>query len=96
LKATPSRKRNRPDGTDFVNGELPSAAEATGSELLVTPDKNMRYQQNLRGRKIAIIVLRNALRNAQWLVLRRYVDRVVVAVNASAPGSFAEVDIPFE
>jgi hypothetical protein len=92
LKATPSRKRNRPDGTDFVNGELPSAAEATGSELLVTPDKNMRYQQNSRGRKIAIIVLRNA----QWPVLRRYVDRVVVAVNASTPGSFSEVDIPFE
>jgi hypothetical protein len=76
----------------LVNAELLSAAEATGFELLVTPDKNMRYQQNLQGRKIAIIVLGNA----QWPVLRRYVDRVVVAVNASTPGSFAEVDIPFE
>jgi GTP:adenosylcobinamide-phosphate guanylyltransferase len=46
--------------------------------------------------KSAIIVLGNALGNAQWPVLRRYVDRVVVAVNASTPGSFAEVDIPFE
>jgi hypothetical protein len=35
----------------FVNGELLDAAEATGFELLVTPDKNMRYQQNLLGRK---------------------------------------------
>jgi hypothetical protein len=76
----------------LVNGELLSAAEATGFELLVTPDKNMRYQQNLTNRQIAIIVLGNA----QWPVLRRYVDRVVFAVNASTPGSFAEIDIPFD
>jgi predicted nuclease of predicted toxin-antitoxin system len=76
----------------LVNGELLNAAEATGFELLVTPDKNMRYQQNLQGRKIAIIVLGNA----QWPVLRRYVDKVVAAVNAATPGSFAEVDIPFK
>ena len=35
----------------LVNGELLNAAEATGFELLVTPDKNMRYQQNLPGAK---------------------------------------------
>jgi hypothetical protein len=76
----------------LVNGELLNAAEATGFELFVTPDKNMRYQQNLKGRKIAIVVLGNA----QWPVLRRYVDRVVTAVNAATPGSFAEVEIPFQ
>jgi len=68
------------------------SAETAGFELFVTPDKNMRYQQNLQGRKIAVIVLGNA----QWPVLRRYVDRVVAAVDAATPGSFAEVDIPFE
>ena len=76
----------------LVNGELLNAAEAIGFELLVTPDKNIRYQQNLTGRKIAIIVLGNA----QWPVLRRYVERVVSAVDAAVPGSFAEVDIPFD
>jgi hypothetical protein len=75
----------------LVNGEFLNAAEATGFELLVTPDKNVRYQQNLEGRQIAIIVLGNA----QWPVLRRYVDRVVVAVNAATPGNFAEVEIPY-
>jgi hypothetical protein len=60
----------------LVNGELLNAAEAEGFELLVTPDKNMRYQQNLTGRKIAIIVLGNA----QWPVLRGYVERVVAGL----------------
>jgi hypothetical protein len=76
----------------LTNGELLNAAEATGFDLLVTPDKNMRYQQNLQGRKIAIVVLGNA----QWPVLRRYVGGVVATVNAATPGSFAEVDVPFE
>lgn len=76
----------------LVNGELLNAAEASGFELFVTPDKNIRYQQNLKGRKIAIIVLGNA----QWPVLRRYADRVVIAVNVATAGSFAEVDVPFK
>ena len=39
------------------NGELLNAAEAAGFDVLLTTDKNMRYQQNLAGRKIAIVVL---------------------------------------
>jgi hypothetical protein len=35
------------------------------------------------------------LGNQQWPVLRRYVDRVIAAVDAATPGSFTEVDIPF-
>ena len=57
----------------------------------MTADKNIRYQQNLAGRRISIMVLGNA----QWPVLRRYVDRVVVAVNAATPGSYTEIPIPF-
>lgn len=75
----------------LVNGELIAAAEAAGFELLVTTDKNMRYQQNLTGRKIAFVVIGNQ----QWPTLRRYLDRVVAAVNAATPGSFTEVEIPF-
>lgn len=39
------------------NGDLLSVAEQAGFDVLVTADKNIRYQQNLRGRKIAIVVL---------------------------------------
>jgi hypothetical protein len=72
------------------NGALLDAAEAAGFEILVTADKNMRHQQNLAARKIAIVVLGNA----QWPVLRRCVDRVVAALNAAAPGSYTEVEVP--
>ena len=60
--------------------------------MLITTDKNMRYQQNLTSRRIAIVVLGNA----QWPVLRLHTDRVVAAVNAAIPGSFTEVDIPVD
>jgi hypothetical protein len=75
----------------LVNGELIAAAEAAGFDVLLTTDKNMRYQQNLTGRKIAFIVIGNQ----QWPTLRRYVERVAAAVDAATPGSLAEVEIPF-
>ena len=74
------------------NGELLAEAEAAGFEVLITTDKNMRYQQNLTHGKIAFVVLGNQ----QWPVLRRYASKVVDAVEASTPGSYTEVDIPFE
>ena len=75
----------------LVNGDLIAAAEAAGFELLLTTDKNIRYQQNLKGRKIAFVVIGNQ----QWPTLRRYVERVVAAVDAAVPGSFDE-EIPFK
>lgn len=75
-----------------ANGELIAAAEAAGFELLLTTDKNLSYQQNLKGRKIAFVVIGNQ----QWPTLRRYVERVVAAVNAATPGSYTEVEIPYE
>jgi hypothetical protein len=65
----------------LTNGELIAASEAEGFELLLTTDKNIRYQQNLKGRKIAFVVIGNQ----QWPTLRRYVERVVAAVNAATP-----------
>jgi len=70
---------------------LLAAAEIAGFDLLLTTDKNMRYQQNLTGCKIAIVVLGQQ----QWPRLRPHVQRVVEAVNAATAGSYAEVDIPF-
>ena len=86
---TEARDRGR---DRLVNGDLLNAAEAAGFEVFVTADKNLRYQQNLTARKLAIVVIGNA----QWRVLRLYVERVVAAVDAAAAGSFTEVAIPFE
>lgn len=39
------------------NGRLLDAAQAEGFEVFLTVDQNIRYQQNLKGRKIAVIVM---------------------------------------
>ncbi len=86
---TVSQTRER--GWDRLsNGELLTAAENAGFEVFVTPDKNIRYQQNLTNRRIAIVVLGNPL----WPTLRLHTDLVLSAVNAALPGSYNEVDIP--
>jgi hypothetical protein len=72
------------------NGALLTAAEADGFDVLLTTDKNMRYQQNLAGRKIAVVVL--GLQ--QWPSLRPHVQRVVEAIKAATPGSYTEVEFP--
>jgi hypothetical protein len=73
------------------NGELLRLAEDAGFDLLLTTDKRIRYQQNLANREIALVVLGNST----WRILRRHLDRVVIAVEASTPGSYTEVFIPF-
>jgi hypothetical protein len=65
------------------NGDLLTAAEDAGFDVLLTTDKNMRYQQNPAGRKIAIVVLGRQ----QWPELRLHIHRAVKAVNAATPGS---------
>ena len=75
----------------LVNGELLKAAETAGFEVLVTTDKNMVSQQNLKTRSIAIVVLGNS----QWRIVQRYVRKIAASVDAATPGSYAEVDIPF-
>ena len=91
LSHTVTKARAR--GWDKIsNGELLKAAENEGFDPLLTTDKRIRYQQNLAGRRIAIVVLGNS----QWPVLRRYVDRVVLAVNEAKSGSYAVVDVPFK
>ncbi len=72
------------------NGDLLTVAEAAGFEVLVTTDKNLRYQQNLAGRKLAVVVLGKG----RWSLIKPHVAQIVAAVNAATPGSFAEVEIP--
>lgn len=74
------------------NGELLEAAESDGFDVLLTTDKNMRYQQNLADRKIAVVVL--GLQ--QWPNLRPFVGRIAEAIQSAIPGSYAEIDFPTE
>jgi hypothetical protein len=77
---------------ELENGELIERAESAGYEILLSTDKNIRYQQNLTRRKIALVVLGNS----QWPRVRLHLDRIVAAVNACTPGSYTEIEIPFE
>ena len=72
------------------NGELLNAAEQDGFEVLVTTDRNLRYQQNLAERRIAVVVICTT----SWPRIRAALQSVVVAVDACQQGSYIEVAIP--
>jgi hypothetical protein len=66
--------------------------EAAGFEILVTTDRNIRHQQNLSKRVIAIV----ALGKSSWPLIKRRLPEIVAAVVAATPGSYTEVEIPFD
>ncbi len=72
------------------NGELLDAAEREGFALLVTTDSNLRHQQNLSTRRVAIVVLSST----SWPRIQRAIPAVVSAIDAASPGSYTEVEIP--
>ncbi len=86
---TVTRARERGWET-LTNGDLLAEAERAGFDVFVTGDKNIRYQQNLAGRKIAIVVLSTP----QWPVVRLHTAKIAAAVAAATPGSYVEVEIP--
>jgi len=74
----------------LVNGELLRVAEEAGFDVLLTNDNNMAYQQNLKGRKIAIVVLSGN----RWRLVQRVIRKIVAAINKAEPGSYTVVDVP--
>ena len=72
------------------NGELLRFAEEKGFEVLVTTDTNLRYQQNLADRRIAVVVLSTT----SWPRIRVAVEYVASAVNSASAGSYVEVSVP--
>ena len=73
------------------NGALLKAAEESAFDILFTTDNNLRYQQNLTGRKIAIVVLTGT---TKWSRVREHLDRIANTIDAATPGSYAEIAIP--
>ena len=76
--------------SNLSNGELLDAAEKEGFALLVTADRNLKYQQNLTSRRIAIVVLSTT----SWPRIQRAVAAVIAAVEGATAGTYVEVDIP--
>ena len=72
------------------NGDLLKAAEDAAFDVFITSDKNIRYQQDLANRKLALVVLSQG----RWRLVRQRLGAIAAAVEAAAPGSYTEVEIP--
>lgn len=72
------------------NGDLLDAAEKAGFDLFIVADKNLRYQQNLAGRQLAILELWTNHRPT----LERHFDRIRSAAEAMKPGEYRTMEAP--
>ncbi len=72
----------------YNNGQLLRLAE-NEYDLFITADQNIRYQQNLTDRKIAILVLSTN----HWETIRLNSDNILAAVEAIAPAGFVELPL---
>jgi len=74
----------------LTNGALLNAAEEAGFDLFITADQEIKYQQNLKGRRVALVVLSTN----NWASIQMHHVGIIAAISAATPGSYAEVEIP--
>ncbi len=72
------------------NGELLDAGEAAGFDLMVTSDQNIRYQQNLAGRRLSLVVLGSNI----LPIVSEHAAAIMAKVDAATPGSFDFIEMP--
>jgi predicted nuclease of predicted toxin-antitoxin system len=70
------------------NGELLGLAE-TEFDVLITVDTNLRYQQKLTGRRIAVVLLLAPSNRLQ--ILSPYFPACAQALETIKPGGFVEI-----
>lgn len=73
----------------LTNGALLDAAERAGFEVVITTDQNLRYQQNLTGRRLAFVVLQST----SWPRIRTQVAAIQAVLDTIVPGSYHEIAI---
>jgi predicted nuclease of predicted toxin-antitoxin system len=74
----------------LTNGDLLAAAERSGYNVLVTTDQNLKYQQNLVTRRIAIVVLLTT----SWPRIREQTELIREVVENLSDGDYQEIEIP--
>jgi hypothetical protein len=72
--------------SDLANGDLLQQAESQ-FDLLITTDQNLRYEQNLAGRRLAILVLPTT----SWPEISQHEADVLTAVNSIQAGEYREL-----
>ena len=75
--------------SNLSNGDLLKSAEDKGYQIFVTTDRNLRYQQNLSDRQIAIVVLLST----SWPKIRTQTEKVCSVINAIKIGGYTEISV---
>jgi len=70
------------------NGNLIRVAEGDGFDVLLTGDQTLCYEQNLSGRRLAII----AMSSVEWRIVKNHLTQIITAIENAAPGTFQAVD----
>lgn len=73
---------------DLKNGELLRIAEESGIDVLVTGDQSLLNEQNVTGRRLAIITLSTN----NWPIVKNYIAQILAAIDGAIPGSYQAVD----
>lgn len=81
---------NEQGWSKLTNGQLLAAAEAAGFQLMVTCDQSLVHQQNLTGRKLAIVVLTTNL----WPLIRDNAGAIAEELHNPAPGRVVTWHLP--
>ena len=76
--------------SNLKNGDLLSQAEAEGFDALITTYQNLRYQQNLSGRRISVVVLMTT----NWPRIKNQADLVAQVIDNLQPGTYKEIQFP--
>jgi hypothetical protein len=74
---------------NLENGALLQHAENHGYDVLVTTDQNLKYQQNLVERKIAVLVLSST----SWPRIQKSLPAIIEALSAIRENGYVEVAV---
>ena len=74
----------------LLNGELLRAAEEAGFDALLTTDTSLPYQQDLKGRELAVVILNKN----RWKLIRPMLPQIAAAIASATPGNYTVVEIP--
>ena len=79
------RTANAQGWSTLTNGELLRVAEQAGFEVLLTTDTSLPHQQNMRGRKLAVVILTKN----RWALIQPRMGEIVAAINSAKPGTYS-------
>ncbi len=72
------------------NGDLLRMAETEGFEAIITTDQNLKYQQNLPARRLAVLVLPTT----DWRLIRQHAVAINEATGKLKSGDYVELTFP--